>query len=369
VKKGVSSLLIYTLFAIFWLILIGAFLYSPYVMNMLTRDQRSISVYVWSDMVSHEVIADFEHKTGIRVFLSYYESNDELLAKLQFTGGAGYDLIVPSHYLMKSLVNKGFLKKVDKARLPFLRDIHPFLLGNYYDPHNDYAIPYVWDVYGIGFDREFFANKQLRATWQAVFEPERVVAGWQQGERVYRVGMPNDIREVMSAASLYLYGSTDTFNAEKLHAVKQLLLKQKPFVEAYTDLVYEFLLTSKTCPIVFMPSTAVYRARRFVDWVGFMLPDEGTIFNIDSFAISSKSEKDDLVYEFLNCVFSKESLTRIYEKYGHLPARNDLLREIDLGYVGGIDFLLNTYLPKLHLSRALVSHRDLAKLWLTVKAY
>jgi spermidine/putrescine transport system substrate-binding protein len=310
-------------------------------------------------MIDPDIIMNFERETGVKVFLNYYESNEELLAKLQFSGGAGYDLIIPSHYVVKPLIKRGFLKKIDKKSLGFWSQIDPHLLGHYYDPEDEYSIPYMWDVYGLGINRQFFADKKINKSWQMVFDPSYK----------YRVGMTNDIREVMDIASLYLYGRMEKLQPVQLQKVKDLLLGQKKFVEAYTDLIFDFLLTSKICPVVFMPSTALYRARRNVDWVDFILPDEGSIFNIDSFVISAKSSKDDMIYTFLNYIYKKDVIRKAYDFYGYLPPRKDLLHELNLDYLGGIDFVFGPYFEKLQLSRALVSRKQMTNLWLAIKAY
>ena len=66
------------------------------------------------------------------------------------TNGKGYDLIVPSHYLMPRLLKHKYLKKLDMGKMPFYKNIRPELLGNYYDPRNEYTLPYFWGLIGPG---------------------------------------------------------------------------------------------------------------------------------------------------------------------------------------------------------------------------
>jgi len=350
---------LYFVMPLIWMVLILGFLYSPYTDLLLSRYRRSISIFVWSDIVDPDIISQFEAKTGIKVYVNYYEGNDEMLTKLQFAGGAGYDLIMPSHYIVRPLIKRGFLKKIDKKRLDFWNDIDPHLTGYYFDANNDYSIPYVWDFYGLGIDREFFADKEIDDSWQMLFDPKYK----------YRVGMTDEPREVVSIASQYLFGTMDKLKAGQPTRIKKLLLRQRKFVEAYTDLTLDFLLTSKSCPVVFMPTTSLYRARRRVDWAGFVLPKEGSVIAMENFVITAKSKKEDMVYEFLNYVFEKKNMKQIYDLYGYLPPFKSILHKLDLSYLGvDLRHFFGDYYKKVSLIKTLLPRKQLYALWLSIKA-
>ncbi len=55
-----------------------------------------VNVYAWSDYIWPEHTESFENKTGIKVNLSKYGSNDEVLTKLKASKGTGFDLVFPS---------------------------------------------------------------------------------------------------------------------------------------------------------------------------------------------------------------------------------------------------------------------------------
>jgi len=350
---------LYIVMPLFWLMLIIGFLYSPYTDRLISPYRRSISIFIWSDIIDSEIISDFEEETGIKVYVSYYEGNDEMLTKLQFSGGAGYDLIMPTHYMIKPLLKRGFLKKIDKRQLNFWHDMDSHLLNLYFDPKNDYSIPYVWDFYGLGIDREFFADKKINHSWQMLFDPQYK----------YRVGMTDEPREVIDIASQYLFGTVERLKVGQPTRVKNLLLKQKRFVEAYTDLTLDFLLTSKSCPVVLVPTTSLYRARQRVDWAEFLLPKEGSIIAIENFVIAEKSTKEDMVYEFLNYVFKKNAIKKTYDAYGYLPPLKSLLYTLDFNYLGiDLDYFFGDYYKRVALIKSLLPRKKLYALWLSVKA-
>ena len=193
-NKHVYQNLWISIIGIFWLSVIAAFLYIPYVAHVFRTQQRSISIFVWSDLVDPQVVKNFEQQTGIRVFVNYYESNDELLTKLRFIKGTEYDLFIPSHYIIRTLIKNKLVKKIDKNKLTFWTDIDQRFLAQSYDPYNEYSIPYMWDIYGLGVDTRFFADKPFDSSWRMLFEPPYD----------YRVGMTNEPREVVAIASMYL---------------------------------------------------------------------------------------------------------------------------------------------------------------------
>ena len=97
---------------IFWAVLICAALYLP-DFNFFAREKYSINIFAWGDILEPAVVAEFEKTTGIKVYLNYYSSNEELLVKIKATRGEGYDLIIPSDYTVELLAKDGLLKKID----------------------------------------------------------------------------------------------------------------------------------------------------------------------------------------------------------------------------------------------------------------
>jgi spermidine/putrescine transport system substrate-binding protein len=91
----------------------------------------------------------FERETGIRLHVSYYETNEELFSKLRATKGEGYDLVIPSDYVVELMIKEGLLQKIDRTKVHAWSELDPKLLSLYFDPHNDYTIPYFWAVYGL----------------------------------------------------------------------------------------------------------------------------------------------------------------------------------------------------------------------------
>jgi spermidine/putrescine-binding protein len=297
-----------------WIGLIASFLYLPQLLPRL--ETKTINVFAWSGMFDSATIAQFEDKTGIKVNFSYYESNEELLAKLRATKGKGYDLIMPSDYTVNILSQEKLLKKLDRAKMAFFKYINPALLGHYYDPANDYSVPFEWSIFGIGIDKDFFGHCQPKPTWGLLFD---------HAYRTSKVVMVNDPLVAIPIAALYLFGSFNHLNTSHLQVIKELLIKQRPYVEAYTDFRADYYLITKNCPVAAGSSSYIGRSMNQYPHINFIIPDEGTLITIESCVIPTSSTKEDLVYHFMDFIFSPEIVAYNFRKFGYFPTTTDVL--------------------------------------------
>ena len=90
-----------------------------------------LKIFIWSEYMDEENMPkDFEKATGIKVRLDLYESNEEMMAKLQAGGVSQYDIIVPSDYIMPSLINLKLIQPLDHSKLPNLKKNMMSWFGN-----------------------------------------------------------------------------------------------------------------------------------------------------------------------------------------------------------------------------------------------
>ena len=338
---------------IFWIIVIGIFLSLGNIASWFTRP-RAISILTWTYIIDEQKVKEFEKKTGITVYLNYFESNEELLAKLHFSK-EGYDLVIPSDFMTQQLIQKGMLKKLDPQQVaPILKTIKRELLGHYFDPHNEYSIPCLWDIYGIGVNKTYFGNTVPPATWKLIFD-KQLTPG--------HVAMTNDPREAILLAAQYLFGTIDNLDEKKLELVEELLLQQKKWVEAYTDLRADYLLASGTSPVAVLPIAYVMRSLRFFNYLSFVLPEQ-TFILIDSFVIPTTSKRDDLVYEFINYLLQPEVAQYHFHAFGFLPPRTDTFDVVDIPQID----LKKLNWKKLEFFRNVIQPARLNAMWRTIKA-
>lgn len=75
--------------------------------------KEELNIYSWADNFDEQVLRDFEKKYNVKINYDKYASNEEMLAKLQ-AGGAKYDLIQPSDYMVKTMAKMDLLAPLDK---------------------------------------------------------------------------------------------------------------------------------------------------------------------------------------------------------------------------------------------------------------
>jgi spermidine/putrescine transport system substrate-binding protein len=339
-----------------WGVLIIFFLYSPRLSNVLFQPAQTINIFIFPRVLDARVLTDFEQETGIKVHVSYYENNDELLVKIRQTQGEGYDLIFPSDYLVDTLRQEGLLQRLDKTKLDFFDDIHPALLHHYFDPNNEYSIPYFWGLAGIGIDKKFFHGKSLPSSWAALFNEQQIY---------YTVGMVNNAREAVLLAAFYLFGAIDNLSAMQLARVQELLLKQKKWVQAYTDLAPDYLLQTGSCPVAQAISSDILQLAKADPSFAFVIPQEGTFMIIDAAAIPIKSQKAHLVYKLLNYLYKPEVLLYHVNKFALFPPLvKGRLQQTQEAHI----FNSIQHLTKIEFFRNVLSEKTVQELWLKLKA-
>lgn len=302
-----------------WLLVIVILVLMPRV-HMV--EKNSITVFTWSGVFSQEYITKFEKETGIKVYLSYYTSNEELLIKLRATQGRGYDVVVPSDYAVKKLLDEGLLKKIDHSKLNFLESLNPLLLGHSFDPKNIYALPFVWELYLIGLTDEFKHTYTLPVnSWDLIFKP-------QQFGKKYSLIMVNDPVEAILSAAYYLFGKVDTLTHAQTEQVQQLLLEQSVWVEGYSNVRSDYYLGTHNAQAALAQSAELWRALRDYQDISFIVPEE-TFITIEHCALPVASEKEDLVYTFLNYFYTQESFKHHFELLRSCPARRDVIASLD----------------------------------------
>ncbi len=355
-----------TVIVVFWFAVIMGFAYCPNF-SMFSSTRKSINVCTWSGMFDLQLISEFEKQTGIHVNLSYYESNEELFLKLGTSQMHGYDLILPSDYAIDHLKTRGMLKKIDKTKLVFYQHLNPVLLGHYFDEQNNYSVPFEWSIYVIGINDECYENrkKSLPETWALIFDKEWL--------KTHRIIMTNDPLVAIPLASFYLYHSFEELSKNQIQAIKALLTSQYKWVAAYRDFRASNYLASNNACLAVSSSSYMLQSMKESPSLDFVIPKEGTLVTIESFAIPSSSNKEDLVYSFMNFMMRPENVAHNYAHLGFFPATLDALPLLSLHpKARELITLSKKEFERFHLLRYdiiknALSEAELQDLWIRIK--
>jgi spermidine/putrescine transport system substrate-binding protein len=276
------------------------FLYSPIFFDSFVRsdDSKELTIYSFTEFFPQDLIEIFEKKTGVKVNLRYFDTNEELFAKFRISRGEGYDIITPSDYAVKPLAEAGLLREIDKDSLSNLSSIDKNFLNLSYDRENRYSIPFAWSSYGIIYNRTLFDRSEV--SYELIFNSEKA------RERGLKICMLDDPLEVISLASVYLFGRSIWRNESELRQIELLLLRQKNFVEAYNVSMVEYFLSSGIVQLAVVPSVVAKKIIEYDDRFAFKVPATGSLISIENLAIPISSKKYRLALEFIDFVLSAE---------------------------------------------------------------
>jgi spermidine/putrescine-binding protein len=235
-----------------------------------------IVVYNWSDYVAPEMYELFTEKTGIKISEDNFSSNEDLLAKLQ-GGATGYAVIVPSDYTVSIMIEEGLLQELNHDNIPNLKNLDPEFTKLYYDPGNKYCVPYLWGTTGIGYNTEQMETPP--ASWKQIFNTTEEDAWFG------RFTLLDDVREVFSAALIYLGYDNNTKDEAKLEEAKQVLIAAKKGVAGYDTDNYEDLVGAGENLLAHGWNGDFLQAADEYENIDYYIPEEGGTIWIDNMCI------------------------------------------------------------------------------------
>jgi len=263
--------------------------------------QREVRFFTWGSYDDPAAFEEFEQKTGIKVVVSRYASNEEMLAK--FMGGArGYDVVVPSDYMVAVMARQGLLQDLEKSKLPNLKHTDPHFLDLYYDRGNQHCVPYLWGVTGIGYDAD--KVKPAPDSWAVLWD----------ARYKNRISLLNDQREVIAMGLQAAGLKADNHDAAALAQVERRLIEQKKLVKTYVSDNMEAVLMSGEVDISHVWSGDVNRVMDDKPSLRFAIPKEGGIIWQDNLCIPVGAPDRDAALAFMDFLMEPRIVARLVEK-------------------------------------------------------
>ncbi len=192
-----------------------------------------IFLYTWVEYIDPEIKTQFEEECGVQVTETNFDSNETLLATLQ-AGGADYDIVVPSDYMVQLMIEEGMLMELDWNVITNIQHMEPLNINQYFDPEQKYTVPYFWGTSGFAVDTNVVTD--VEQSWKMMFDPESPYCG--------QISMLDDERETIGAALMYLGYSINDTDPAHLEEAKNLLIEQSNCVKAYDSQTNDDLIIS-----------------------------------------------------------------------------------------------------------------------------
>jgi spermidine/putrescine transport system substrate-binding protein len=264
-----------------------------------------LNLYTWDGMFPQEVLDGFEEETGIKIYYSNFDYDEDMLAKLEETKGGDYDLVIADDYIIELAVKEGLVAKLDKSLIPDFSNINPLYQGQFYDPADEYTVPYgagipliVYDPALVGFEMKSYSD-----LWNERLRDNVAIIG------NYRV---------INGITLKTLGQS--FNTNDLDVIQQAgdkLLELAPNIRLINDNNTQDYLISGEVAAAFLYTSQVNQALAARPDLKVVYPSEGLGFGIMAAFVPSQAPHSDAAHAFLEYILRPEVSAKCFEFLGY----------------------------------------------------
>ena len=291
----------------------GGFYYAEE--SGVVNDDKLV-VYNWGEYIDPEVLTIFEEETGINVVYEEFETNEILYPKVS-SGAIAYDVVCPSDYMIQRMIENDLLTEINFDNIPNIKNIGKQYMeqSRQFDPENKYSVPYCWGTVGILYNKTM-VDEPVNS-WSILWDPK------------YKdnILMQDSVRDALGATLKYLGYSLNSTDLDELTEAKNLLIEQKPLVQAYViDQVRDKMIGNEAALGVIYSGEAIYTQKENPN-LEYVIPKEGSNIWIDSWVIPKNAEHKENAEKFINFLCRPDIALMNFE-YITYSTPNEAAREL-----------------------------------------
>lgn len=291
----------------------GGFYYAEE--SGVVNDDKLV-VYNWGEYIDPEVLTIFEEETGINVVYEEFETNEILYPKVS-SGAIAYDVVCPSDYMIQRMIENDLLTEINFDNIPNIKNIGKQYMeqSRQFDPENKYSVPYCWGTVGILYNKTMVDEPV--DSWSILWDPK------------YKdnILMQDSVRDTFGATLKYLGYSLNSTDLDELTEAKNLLIEQKPLVQAYViDQVRDKMIGNEAALGVIYSGEAIYTQKENPN-LEYVIPKEGSNIWIDSWVIPKNAEHKENAEKFINFLCRPDIALMNFE-YITYSTPNEAAREL-----------------------------------------
>ena len=255
--------------------------------------ERELHIYNWSDYIADDTVPNFEREFGVRVTYDTYESAEEMIAKL-VAGATGYDIIVPTGYVVPVLLSTGLIAPLSRKYLSNWGNVSPIFQHLPTDPGNRYTVPWQWGTSGIAYRTD------------KVTVPVDSWAIFNQPALSGKMTMMDDAREVIGAMLRYRGHSLNSVDPAELAQAKRDAIAAKPQLKAYISAPVKGQLVSGDVWLAQLWSGDTLQAQAEQPAIAYAIPREGCSIWNDSICMPATARHRRAAHEWMNYILRPE---------------------------------------------------------------
>jgi spermidine/putrescine transport system substrate-binding protein len=260
-----------------------------------TPEGGELHIYNWGNYTNPDLIKKFEETYKVKVTLDDYDSNETMLAKIK-GGATGYDIVVPSDYMVAVMIKEGLLEETKPNSMENFKNVDPRWVDVYWDKGRNYTVPWQWGTTAFTVNTDVY--KGDINTYKLIFDPPAELQG--------RINMLDDINEVINAGLRYLNLPRCNKNPEDLKKLTDLLMGAKKYWRTFDYATIE-KLTSKDVDLSQQWNGASLRVRLQMASMRYAYPKEGLTGWMDNVAVLKGAPNMENAKKFQNFVMDPEN--------------------------------------------------------------
>ena len=263
-------------------------------------EEQVINVFNWGEYISDsyedgliDVNKEFTKLTGIKVNYVTFESNEDMYAKIK-NGGASYDIVIPSDYMIERMIKENLLVKADFKSLPNYKYLDEKYTSMYYDEDGIYSVPYNVGMVGLIYNTKVVTEK-----------PDSWGVMWDEKYKG-KILMIDNPRDAFAVAQKYLGYSLNTTDEKHFADCAQLLIEQKNLLQGYVmDEIYNKMESGEA-------ALAPYYVGDFITMkdvnpdLDFVYPKEGVNIFVDAMCIPKGAQNIEGALKYINFMLDPE---------------------------------------------------------------
>lgn len=281
-----------------------------------SMNQEQIFIYNWGEYIDPDILTQFTEETGIQVIYDEFETNEIMYPKVE-AGAVAYDVVCPSDYMIQRMIENDLLQPINFDNVPNSKNIGQtyFEQSKKFDPTNEYSLPYCWGTVGILYNKTMV--KEPVDSWDILWD----------SKYANNILMQSSVRDAFGVALKKLGYSLNSTNETELKEARDLLIKQKPLVQAYVmDQVRDKMIGNEAAIGVIYSGEAIYTKRENPD-LEYVVPKEGSNIWFDSWVIPKNAPNKENAEKFLNFICRPDIALKNFE-YITYSTPNEAAREL-----------------------------------------
>ena len=279
-----------------------------------------LNLFIWTEYVPDSVITAFTEETGIKVNVTTFSSNEDMLAKVKAEADGTYDIVQPSDYMVELMIAQDMLEELDHDLLTNLSNIGEAYLDPSYDPGNVYSVPYMGGVAAIGVNTD---KVDIEITsYDDLFD--EALAG--------QIVALDDYRAVIGMTERSMGLSMNETDEDVLSEVEEKLLTIKSNIKIYDSDSPKSALISGDCTVAYCWSAEIALAMEENEAIEIVYPEEGAYVFMDNWAILKGCEHYEEAMQFINYILDVDTSVAIAEEYPYLNANSAAIEAMGSEY-------------------------------------